>query len=57
MPTRSCRICRTRGEKANLTRWVSRDGQWVEDATKTMPGRGFYTDKSECAEKLTKGRK
>jgi predicted RNA-binding protein YlxR (DUF448 family) len=55
MPTRSCRICRARGEKATLTRWVVQDGKWVLDDRQRLEGRGVYTDSDDCAVKLQKG--
>ncbi len=54
-PVRMCKICRTRAPKRQLTRWViGPDGRPVKDETGQLPGRGFYTDKPECAERISK---
>ncbi len=51
-PERSCRICRTKKPKAELTRWVSSGSGWVKDETKTAQGRGVYTCSEKCTEIL-----
>jgi len=52
---RTCRVCRAKRPKAELTRWVfDATGQLVKDEVKRLSGRGIYTDSSECAEKVTK---
>lgn len=51
-PVRMCRVCRARKPKADLTRWV-RTAEGLEvDRLQRLAGRGFYTCKPECAEKL-----
>jgi predicted RNA-binding protein YlxR (DUF448 family) len=47
-PERTCRICRFKKPKSELTRWVN-EGGWIKDVSKTMSGRGVYT----CSEKCT----
>ena len=53
-PVRMCRVCRQRAPKVSLTRWVVLDGRLAEDPEKVRPGRGYYTDSSDCAERLPK---
>ncbi len=52
-PERSCRICRTKKPKLELTRWTNDGSGWVEDTAKTAMGRGVYTCSAKCAEILT----
>jgi predicted RNA-binding protein YlxR (DUF448 family) len=53
-PVRMCRVCRQRGEKSGLRRWVIQDGRLVADEAQRLPGRGYYTDSPTCIEKLPK---
>lgn len=53
-PLRSCRACRTKKPKAELTRWVRGTSGWAEDMQQRLPGRGYYTCSNGCAAKLAK---
>jgi len=54
-PLRRCRVCRTQLPKAELNRWVIREGRLVADDRQKLPGRGYYTcSQPRCAELLTK---
>lgn len=51
-PIRSCRVCRTRKPKAELTRWVRQGSQLTRDDRQLLPGRGWYSCSPACAERL-----
>jgi hypothetical protein len=51
-PIRSCRVCRRRLPKAQLTRWVRQKGGLVRDSAQQLPGRGSYSCSDACAVRL-----
>ena len=53
VPTRMCRICRTKKPQSQLQRWTNSGSGWVADGPKRAPGRGVYTCSEHCAEILT----
>jgi predicted RNA-binding protein YlxR (DUF448 family) len=53
-PERSCRVCRSKHPKSEMTRWTIQDGHLVRDEHQTALGRGYYSDSDRCAEILPK---
>lgn len=56
-PIRTCVGCRTTGTRAELRRYVVRDGAPVEDPTKSAAGRGAWLhDGPACRERAAQRR-
>jgi predicted RNA-binding protein YlxR (DUF448 family) len=51
-PLRSCRVCRSKMPKSQLTRWVAGPQGLEPDPLQGQPGRGYYSCSTACAEKL-----
>ena len=48
-PERTCRVCREKHPQNQLQRWVVIDGVASHDASRNLPGRGWYAcDKPAC---------
>ncbi len=53
VPTRSCLVCRRRGDKPSLVRLVAAEGVLTVDEAARMPGRGAYLcDRPACMDTL-----
>ena len=57
-PVRMCIVCRQRFPKAQLSRYTrSPQGDWMPDADRTQPGRGWYLCFAPgCRERFARGR-
>ncbi len=53
-PERTCRACRTKQAKADLTRWVLVGDEATKDPKQNLPGRAVYTCSDGCYDKIQK---
>ncbi len=49
---RMCRVCRERQPKAQLRRWVVREGELTHDESQKEPGRGYYSCPTDCSAQI-----